>query len=73
MSVTKGLLVMDAIFIFLVVLKFVLQKTPLMDALPFVLTLLIASIPVAIPAMTVLALGSLQLASAGVLVRKSTV
>jgi len=72
MSVTKGLLVVDAIFIFLVALKFVLQKTPLMDALPFVLTLLIASIPVALPAMTVLALalGSLQLASAGVLVRK---
>jgi len=72
MSVTKGLLVVDAIFILLVVLKFVLQKTPLMDALPFVLTLLIASIPVALPAMTVLALalGSLQLASAGVLVRK---
>ncbi|BAL80267.1 plasma-membrane proton-efflux P-type ATPase [Caldisericum exile] len=72
MSVTRGLLVVDALFIGAVILKFVIQKSPLLDTLPFILTLLIASIPVALPAMTVLALslGSLQLASVGVLVRK---
>lgn len=72
MSVTRGLLAVDVIFIGLVILKFVIIKTPITDALPFILTLLIASIPVALPAMTVLALalGSLQLASVGVLVRK---
>ncbi|MGC9171920.1 plasma-membrane proton-efflux P-type ATPase [Caldisericum sp.] len=72
MSVTKGLLIFDFIFVALVVIKFIINKTPIFNALPFVLTLLIASIPVALPAMTVLALalGSLKLASVGVLVRK---
>lgn len=72
MSVTKGLLTIDVIFITLVIIKFLIQKTPIVEILPFVLTLLIASIPVALPAMNVLALalGSLQLASVGVLVRK---
>jgi len=72
MSVTKGLLVVDAIFISAVLLKFIILKTPLSEILPIILTLLIASIPVALPAMTVLALslGSLELANKGVLVRK---
>jgi H+-transporting ATPase len=72
MSVTKGLLVVDAIFITAVLLKFALSGTPLKETLPIILTLLIASIPVALPAMTVLALslGSLELASKGILVRK---
>ena len=72
MSVTKGLLVVDGIFIITVAAKLSLQHTALTGILPFVLTLLIASIPVALPAMTVLslALGSLELANKGVLVRK---
>ncbi|MGB9694628.1 MAG: plasma-membrane proton-efflux P-type ATPase [Caldisericaceae bacterium] len=72
MSVTKGLLVVDAFFIVAVLAKFIISGTPLKDTLPIILTLLIASIPVALPAMTVLALslGSLELAKKGVLIRK---
>ncbi|MGB9749966.1 MAG: plasma-membrane proton-efflux P-type ATPase [Caldisericia bacterium] len=72
MSVTKGLLVFDALFIIIIFIKFIIQKLPISEILPFILTLLIASIPVALPAMTILALslGSLELASKGVLIRK---
>jgi len=72
MSVTKGLLVVDALFIIAVLAKFAISETALKDSLPIILTLLIASIPVALPAMTVLALslGSLELAKKGVLIRK---
>jgi len=72
MSVTKGLLVVDSIFIVSVLLKFILSGLPIIETLPVILTLLIASIPVALPAMTVLALslGSLELSNKGVLVRK---
>lgn len=72
MSVTKGLLVIDALFVMAVLTKFVISKTPLEETLPIILTLLIASIPVALPAMTVLALslGSLELSKKGVLIRK---
>ncbi len=72
MDVTKGLLVFDVLFILFIFIKFTIQKLPISEILPFTLTLLIASIPVALPAMTVLALalGSLELASKGVLIRK---
>lgn len=72
MSVTKGLLVVDALFITAVLVKFAISGTPLKETLPIILTLLIASIPVALPAMTVLALslGSLELSKKGVLIRK---
>ncbi|NPV83149.1 MAG: plasma-membrane proton-efflux P-type ATPase [Candidatus Aminicenantes bacterium] len=72
MSVTRGLLLVDAFFIIAVLIKFDLNHLPLLSALPVVLTLLIASIPVALPAMTILSLslGSLELARKGVLVRK---
>jgi H+-transporting ATPase len=71
-SITKGLLVADIFFIALVAAKLVLSRTSILDLLPFTLTLLIASIPIALPAMTTitLALGSLELAKAGVIVRR---
>ncbi|MGB9682385.1 MAG: plasma-membrane proton-efflux P-type ATPase [bacterium] len=72
MSVTKGLLVVDSIFITAVFLKFLISELPITETLPVILTLLIASIPVALPAMTILALslGSLELSNKGVLVRR---
>lgn len=72
MGVTRGLLLIDSIFIVAVLIKFDLNHLPLSSALPVILTLLIASIPVALPAMTILSLslGSLELARKGVLVRK---
>ena len=72
MSVTKGLLLVDSLFIAAVLIKFDLSKMPFRGTLPIILTLLIASIPVALPAMTILSLslGSLELAGKGVLVRK---
>ncbi|MGB9764562.1 MAG: plasma-membrane proton-efflux P-type ATPase [Candidatus Saccharicenans sp.] len=72
MSVTRGLLLVDSFFIVAVLIKFDLERLPFQSALPVILTLLIASIPVALPAMTILSLslGSLELARKGVLVRK---
>lgn len=71
-SITKGLLAVDVFLIILVAAKLVLSKTSILELLPFTLTLLIASIPIALPAMTTitLALGSLELARAGVIVRR---
>ncbi|ACL11527.1 H+-transporting ATPase related protein [Desulfurococcus amylolyticus 1221n] len=71
-SITKGLLVADIFFILLVAVKLIMSRTSFLDLLPFTLTLLIASIPIALPAMTTitLALGSVELAKAGVIVRR---
>ena len=71
-SVTKGLLLADLVFIGMVAAKLFISKISLEELLPFSLTLLIASIPVALPAMTTitLALGALELSKNGVLVRR---
>ncbi|MGC9148876.1 MAG: plasma-membrane proton-efflux P-type ATPase [Sulfolobales archaeon] len=71
-SITKGLIAVDIFFILLVALKFIFSKVSFLELLPFTLTLLIASIPIALPAMTTitLALGSLELAKAGIIVRR---
>jgi len=71
-SITKGLLVADTFFIVLVAIKLIMSRTSFLDLLPFTLTLLIASIPIALPAMTTitLALGSIELAKAGIIVRR---
>ncbi|WP_042667843.1 plasma-membrane proton-efflux P-type ATPase [Desulfurococcus amylolyticus] len=71
-SITKGLLAADIFFILLVAVKLIMSRTSFLDLLPFTLTLLIASIPIALPAMTTitLALGSVELAKAGVIVRR---
>lgn len=71
-SITKGLLAVDVFLIIIVALKLILSKVSILDLLPFTLTLLIASIPIALPALTTitLALGSLELAKSGVIVRR---
>ncbi|MGC8932435.1 MAG: plasma-membrane proton-efflux P-type ATPase [Candidatus Methanodesulfokora sp.] len=71
-SVTKGLLLADLAFIAMVAVKLFISKISIEELLPFSLTLLIASIPVALPAMTTitLALGALELSKNGVLVRR---
>lgn len=71
-SITKWLLLIDSLFIVLVVVKLVSAGIDVLDILPFTLTLLLASIPIALPAMTTitLALGSVELAKSGVIIRK---
>ncbi|WP_440059613.1 plasma-membrane proton-efflux P-type ATPase [Thermogladius sp. 4427co] len=71
-SITKGLLAVDIFLIVIVALKLIVSRISILDLLPFALTLLIASIPIALPAMTTitLALGSVELARAGVIVRR---
>ncbi|MEM4830693.1 MAG: HAD-IC family P-type ATPase, partial [Zestosphaera sp.] len=63
-SITKWLLLVDSLFIILVVVKLILAGLNILELLPFALTLLLASIPIALPAMTTitLALGSVELA-----------
>ncbi|MEM1664643.1 MAG: plasma-membrane proton-efflux P-type ATPase [Zestosphaera sp.] len=71
-SITKWLLLVDSLFIILVVVKLILAGLNILELLPFALTLLLASIPIALPAMTTitLALGSVELAKNGVIVRR---
>ncbi|MEM0017395.1 MAG: plasma-membrane proton-efflux P-type ATPase [Candidatus Korarchaeum sp.] len=71
-SITKWLLLVDSLFIILVVAKLILAGLNILDLLPFTLTLLLASIPIALPAMTTitLALGSVELAKSGIVVRR---
>ncbi|MEM1607548.1 MAG: plasma-membrane proton-efflux P-type ATPase [Nitrososphaerota archaeon] len=71
-SITKWLLLVDSLFIVLVVAKLILAGLNILELLPFALTLLLASIPIALPAMTTitLALGSVELAKSGIIVRR---
>ncbi|MEM4671872.1 MAG: HAD-IC family P-type ATPase, partial [Desulfurococcaceae archaeon] len=71
-SITKWLLFMDSFFIILVLVKLILVGLSVLDILPFTLTLLLASIPIALPAMTTitLALGSVELAKNGIIARR---
>ncbi|MEM4826734.1 MAG: plasma-membrane proton-efflux P-type ATPase [Desulfurococcaceae archaeon] len=71
-SITKWLLFIDSFFIILVVVKLILVGLNVLDILPFTLTLLLASIPIALPAMTTitLALGSVELAKNGIIIRR---
>lgn len=71
-SITKWLLLVDSFFIVLVMIKLTLTGLNLLEVLPFTLTLLLASIPIALPAMTTitLALGSVELARSGVIIRR---
>lgn len=71
LSLTKLLLAIDAAFIVLVSIISFIDRTSVAEILPLVLTLLIASIPVALPAMSsvALSLGALELAQQGVIIR----
>ncbi|HMF34505.1 MAG TPA: plasma-membrane proton-efflux P-type ATPase [Candidatus Lokiarchaeia archaeon] len=72
LSVTKYLLMLDAIFIGVVALQFLLLGQSLVNILTFLLALLIGSIPVALPTMSTVALslGAVELSRQGVIVRK---
>ncbi len=67
--IVKYLVAMDAVLLVILVADSHWAGLPLLDVLPFALILLVASIPVALPATFTLAgaLGSLELASKGVL------
>ena len=73
LGLTKYLLTLDVIFIAIVALQTIFSPAPstISELLPLLLTLLIASVPVALPAMSTitLSLGALELAQQGVIVR----
>ncbi len=68
-TIVKYLVAMDAALVFLLLVYSRIAGLPLLDMLPFALILLVASVPVALPATFTLAtaLGSLELAGRGVL------
>jgi H+-transporting ATPase len=71
-GIVAYLIVLDAAIAVLVLVDAVARTLPLFDILPFVLMLLVASVPVALPATFTLAsaLGAFELASKGVLVTR---
>jgi H+-transporting ATPase len=71
-SIAKSLVILDAILVVAVFVFAFISGLPLSDLLPFSLILLVASVPVALPATFTLstALGALDLAQKGVLVTR---
>ena len=71
-SIVKYLIAFDAVLIVILLIYAPLAGLPLSEMLPFVLILLIASVPVALPSTFTLAtaLGSRELAGSGVLVTR---
>jgi H+-transporting ATPase len=74
LRIVKYLVILDVILVALIFVYAMLTKIPLTEILPFSLILLIASVPVALPATFTLmgALAALDLTSKGVLVTKLT-
>jgi len=72
MKIVNYLIAMDAFFIGIILVGSYLEHLSLLDVLPLALILLVAAIPVALPAMftIAMALGALQLAKAGVLITR---
>ncbi|HEX7395594.1 MAG TPA: plasma-membrane proton-efflux P-type ATPase, partial [Anaerolineaceae bacterium] len=71
-SVARNLVILDAGLVIVVLIYALLTGLPLADILPFALILLVASVPVALPATFTLstALGAVELAKNGVLVTR---
>jgi H+-transporting ATPase len=71
-TIVKYLVMLDAVLVVILLLYAGLAHMPMTEMLPFALILLVASIPVALPATFTLAtaLGSVELASNGVLVTR---
>ena len=71
-SIAKNLVILDAVLVIVVLIYALLSGLPMSDLLPFALILLVASVPVALPATFTLAtaLGALDLAKNGVLVTR---
>ncbi len=72
--IVQYLIILDAVLVAALLLFAGLTRLPLQDMLPFALILLVASVPVALPATFTLAtaLGSMELAKEGVLVTRLT-
>ncbi len=72
LSIVRHLVIMDGVLVAAILIYAVASKMPLSEILPFALILLVASVPVALPAMFTLAtaLASLHLAHRGVLVTR---
>ncbi|MGC9174693.1 MAG: plasma-membrane proton-efflux P-type ATPase [Thermoprotei archaeon] len=72
MKIVDYLIVMDAIFIAILLAGSLISHYNVLQVLPLALILLVAAIPVALPAMftIAMALGALQLAKAGVLITR---
>ena len=71
-TIVKYLVVLDGALVLILLLYSRLEHLPMMEMLPFALMLLVASVPVALPATFTLAtaLGSMELAGNGVLVTR---
>lgn len=71
-SIAKDLVILDAILVGIVLVYSLISKLPMGDMLPFALILLVASVPVALPATFTVAtaLGALDLSKKGVLVTR---
>jgi len=71
-SIARNLVILDAILVVIVLIYALWTGLPLRDILPFALILLVASVPVALPATFTLstALGAVELAKNGVLVTR---
>ncbi len=71
-AVVKYLLIMDAALAIILLAYALLSGLPLVDTIPFLLIILVASVPVALPATFTLAtgIGALELARQGVLVTR---
>jgi H+-transporting ATPase len=71
-SIAKNLVILDAILVIVILIYALSSGLPMSDLLPFALILLVASVPVALPATFTVAtaLGALDLAKNGVLVTR---
>jgi H+-transporting ATPase len=71
-TIVKYLVILDAAVVLILLLYSYVAHMPMMEMLPFALVLLVASVPVALPATFTLAtaLGSMELAASGVLVTR---
>jgi len=71
-TIAKDLVILDAFLVVIVLVYALLTGLPLSDLLPFALILLVASVPVALPATFTVAtaLGAVELAKNGVLVTR---
>ena len=71
-TIVKYLVILDSALVLILLLYSCLAHLPIMEMLPFALMLLVASVPVALPATFTLAtaLGSMELAESGVLVTR---
>lgn len=72
LTMVRAFVGLDVVLAALVLVLAVVRREPLVEIVPFVLMLLIASVPVALPAMSTLAtaVGSAELAKRGVLVTR---